>query len=346
MLYAGGGSNDLDHINEISQQAYNAGLSECQNCGRRFLPEKLIIHNRSCRPDNPARRVDDSVNRRNPVLDNSAPLQPTQPAINSDKMAASAPITTHRQTVSRGVGGRPGSSGRGLGARPGSSGRGFGGDQFGGGGVGLPPEDFIPAMMMQCPDCGRSFNEQAYEKHTRICKKVFIDKRKVYDSAEHRAKGCDLEEAPRARKSGLNRGNSTKRIAAVQYSGPGTPVARQSQGQSSFGGQGGNSGATPKWKADSSALRQAMKAARQVSLAQKKAAETGIPLAQLLPPPTAESAAADPIYNSYIQCPTCGRRFNETAGARHIPKCKDIINKPSRLKAHSGAPATTSRRNY
>jgi hypothetical protein len=30
----------------------------------------------------------------------------------------------------------------------------------------------------------------------------------------------------------------------------------------------------------------------------------------------------------YIQCPNCGRRFNQTAGSRHIPRCKDIINRP------------------
>jgi ribosomal protein L37AE/L43A len=194
-------------------------------------------------------------------------------------------------------------------------------------------------MMLQCPDCGRKFNEQAFEKHTRICKKVFVEKRKVFNSAEHRAP----EDAPPKR--ALARGNTTKRIAKVQYDGPGTPSGRQGQ-TGGFGGGGAGGGATPKWKADSSALRQAMKAARQVSLAQKKSLETGIPLTQLLPAPTAASAAADPIYDTYVQCPTCGRKYNQTAGARHIPQCKNIMNKPSRLKAHSGAPATTSRRNY
>ena len=32
-------------------------LSVCQHCGRSFLNEKLLIHNRSCTADNPARRV-------------------------------------------------------------------------------------------------------------------------------------------------------------------------------------------------------------------------------------------------------------------------------------------------
>lgn len=55
----------LDAINAASQESWSAGaLAQCQNCGRKFLPEKLIIHNKSCRVDNPARRVDEPVDRR------------------------------------------------------------------------------------------------------------------------------------------------------------------------------------------------------------------------------------------------------------------------------------------
>ena len=44
-------------------------------------------------------------------------------------------------------------------------------------------------------------------------------------------------------------------------------------------------------------------------------------------------AAPDP---SLVQCPHCGRRFNENAAERHIPKCKDIIAKPNFLKRGNG----------
>lgn len=44
-------------------------------------------------------------------------------------------------------------------------------------------------------------------------------------------------------------------------------------------------------------------------------------------------SAPDP---SFIQCPHCMRRFNETAGARHIPMCANTINKPKFLKAGTG----------
>jgi len=52
-------------------------------------------------------------------------------------------------------------------------------------------------------------------------------------------------------------------------------------------------------------------------------------LANLPPPPKSENP-------DYVQCPHCERKFNETAAERHIPKCKDTIAKPSRLKRGGG----------
>lgn len=43
----------------------------------------------------------------------------------------------------------------------------------------------------------------------------------------------------------------------------------------------------------------------------------------------------------YVQCHHCGRTFNEKAAERHIPKCKDLINKPKRLLKGSGGFAST-----
>lgn len=36
----------------------------------------------------------------------------------------------------------------------------------------------------------------------------------------------------------------------------------------------------------------------------------------------------DEVTNNYVHCKHCGRTFSEIAGARHIPKCENIINKP------------------
>jgi len=63
------------------------------------------------------------------------------------------------------------------------------------------------------------------------------------------------------------------------------------------------------WRQKHTELIEALRNAR----ATKKAMAEGRPL----PPPPAPSLNPD-----YIQCPYCGRRFNETAAERHIPFCK------------------------
>lgn len=41
--------------------------------------------------------------------------------------------------------------------------------------------------MMKCPrGCGRKFREEIVHKHAKICKKVFQNKRKVFDTAQQR----------------------------------------------------------------------------------------------------------------------------------------------------------------
>ena len=47
-------------------------LARCEYCGRTFLPEKLIIHNRSCTAEKPARAVNDPVNRRSSFSSSSS----------------------------------------------------------------------------------------------------------------------------------------------------------------------------------------------------------------------------------------------------------------------------------
>lgn len=111
-------------------------------------------------------------------------------------------------------------------------------------------------------------------------------------------------------------------------------------------------GSMPKWKADSLSFRQAMRMAKAVSMAEKQSKATGVPLHMLLPAANRSMAsrkqgnssktyssgrsnagsgsssigyddfndgfgAVDP---SFIQCPHCGRNYNQKAGERHIPQ--------------------------
>lgn len=46
---AGTGSYDMDAMNEAAWQASQAQLVPCDRCGRTFLPDRLVVHQRSCK---------------------------------------------------------------------------------------------------------------------------------------------------------------------------------------------------------------------------------------------------------------------------------------------------------
>lgn len=82
------GGMSLEEINRISSEAFNtSALNRCEYCGRTFLPEKLVIHNRSCTAEHPARRVTDAVNR------GKSHQSPTTESIsnNDDRIKSSLP---------------------------------------------------------------------------------------------------------------------------------------------------------------------------------------------------------------------------------------------------------------
>jgi predicted nucleic acid-binding Zn ribbon protein len=116
---------------------------------------------------------------------------------------------------------------------------------------------------MKCSECGRSFNSVAYAKHSQICRKVNGSKRKVFDSAKARAKGTEMaayyqqsvKNDRNQRPSGVRRASefSGNSELAAAYNLRDKNKVNQRQSQSSE---------MPKWKRDSLAFRQAMRAAR------------------------------------------------------------------------------------
>ena len=47
---SGDGGDDLDRRNQLAFESSQKQLVPCRNCGRTFLPERLEIHMRSCKP--------------------------------------------------------------------------------------------------------------------------------------------------------------------------------------------------------------------------------------------------------------------------------------------------------
>jgi hypothetical protein len=319
------GFRSLEEENEIINQAWKSNLSQCQNCGRTFLPEKLVIHQRSCTAINPAKSIS-----------NFTRSNPTESCRDSSSSLKSTRMTTEFR----------GDSNR--------AGNGFvddhdddiypmNGSQSKGRKGGLDPYRDTPeyGLLIKCRDCGRNFNPDSYEKHSRICRKVFRSKRKMYDSAKHRAEGTELAAYYDGRRSGGTRASSAMMSAAARSGNSRVGVSSTGVGSSR---NRPRASSVSTWKQQSSAFRDAIRQAKQVSLAEKRSKETGIPLHVLLPANTGSGGRGggfgeSVIDPSYIQCQFCGRSFNQKAAERHIPKCQFIVNKPSRLSGHSGAPS-------
>jgi hypothetical protein len=151
-------------------------------------------------------------------------------------------------------------------------------------------EEITDGPTFPCPDCGRFFAEGPFQRHARICKKVFASKRKVFDSSKKRAEAIpELKEF---------------RVHGRQ---------RESKPEPSH---------SERWREQSNAFRMAMRAARAYS--------------------TNKDAPINPpvIDSSLKQCPNCLRRFSENAALRHIPICKNIVNKPVTLRKGGGMNAS------
>ncbi len=171
-----------------------------------------------------------------------------------------------------------------------------------------PVDESLPQH--ECPDCGRKFNEIAFSKHVKICRKVFVQKRKAFDSTKMRI--GDNQELVKIFTKAQKEERKQQLLAQKQ-------AKKNTEDDAINGGEKAS-----KWKEQSRQFREAMKAAREYS----KAKESGAPL-----PPPPVSSAPDP---SLIPCPHCGRRFNDKAAERHIPQCQNIKAKPNTLKRGSG----------
>ena len=315
----------LEELNNLSFKAFNSNLSTCDYCGRKFIPEKLEIHNRSCTQENPARRVNVSNTSRDNVptssiINSSLPPPSSFSSTTSNLKTTKSNFQTNLQSSS----------------------------------------SFIPAEFIPCPDCGRTFNEIAYSKHSKICKKVFVQKRKVFDSSKARIKGTDLEEfkqfenktnkisksTSKKYPKDINKASSSMminngKVKNVSFSSGFTEEPPSNSSSNS------NSNSSSNWRNQSNSFREAIAAARMIKKAEAFSKSRGIPLHQVLsqddrfamPVP---KSSVDPTYANYVECPTCGRSYNKTAAERHIPQCKNIIHKPSRLISHTGKSATTN----
>jgi hypothetical protein len=161
--------------------------------------------------------------------------------------------------------------------------------------------------MEQCHKCNRKFNVVSFQKHQKICEKVFSGQRKVFNMAAKRLEGTEAEKIAREAKAKTSSGGARR----AQLSATEQPIKAKN---------------AVDWKQKSDMFRNAMKASRDVSKALKEGKE--------LPPMV--PSAPDP---SLIQCEYCSRRFNDKAAERHINFCREKSQRDSFKAPAKRAPA-------
>lgn len=293
------GAYDMEAMNEAAFQASKLQLLECENCGRRFQPDRLGVHQRSCKPGNVAKRIGAAQPSRPGGLDEEydeeyQPLQtqaqtrqqPQIHQIKSNPAANGSSVAPMKKATQIGVANvdslpikKPASN------NPAAIYNNAQDPTASGGGS---------SNLWPCPECGRKFASDRLQVHVATHNKE--KKRKVFDSTKHRVQGTEAESFVLSKKKK-----------------PETKVRPNN------------------WKQKHEEFIAAIRYAKMAGKIEKE----GGSVADLLPPPP---VATNP---DYIQCPYCQRRFNQTAGERHIKSCKNTMNKPKpppNLRGNSNQP--------
>jgi len=172
---------------------------------------------------------------------------------------------------------------------------------LGGAGGGGIPDGMLDELddggpLVPCPDCGRKFKEDRLDRHIKICQKVFVQKRKQFNSAANRLGELD---------------NANALIENAKQ------IEKEKEMHKENKGSVKKDKAVPKWKAQSLAFRQAILAAKGAG-GDAEAQEKADALQAELNEVNEANGGADA---GMTKCPHCGRTFNKEAGERHIAIC-------------------------
>lgn len=190
--------------------------------------------------------------------------------------------------------------------------------------------------LVQCQDCGRSFNQKAFHIHSKSCKKVFMQKRKKFDSAANRLGEFENANELVANAKKIEKEKEKKVQAQDQ--------TENRPGKSAKDTQESNKG-VPAWKKKSMEFRAAMLAAKAASGDEEAISKAATLQSELADIKKDEGdSALDP---DKIKCPHCGRIFNKTAGERHIAICVKTFgskNGGGRLQKGGGVQAASNKK--
>ncbi|KAG8306035.1 hypothetical protein J6590_056710 [Homalodisca vitripennis] len=170
----------------------------------------------------------------------------------------------------------------------------------------LVPDDNgdVPSILLPCVSCNRTFRPEALAKHSKVCEKTLMKKRKKFDSSKQRIQGTDLAEFLPVLPT------FTKKVdkSPVRKIQPPTSCATLSSSSKTS-----LTSPKSKWREKHNELVQTIAAAR-------------------LPPGQAPSPPVK--LTGHEPCPYCERTFGPKAYDRHLEWCRE---KRTRIQPKSPA---------
>lgn len=177
-----------------------------------------------------------------------------------------------------------------------------------------------------CPDCGRNFRADVLEKHKKICKKVFMKKRKVFNSQKKRMVDSEQmslmkygqkneKKMPKLKKN--NWKAQSEEFRSILKANRGLKMPDYGSGMGGFGGMGGMSGmGNMGGGLDRYRGARGNYGSSGYGTGIKNKGKVGMNNAFNQPPQRSV------ISDSFKLCKFCNRRYNDEAFAKHYPGCE------------------------
>jgi len=321
------GRVDLEKVNEAAFQSAQEQLIPCNVCGRTFLPDRLPVHQRSCTASNPARSVlPKKVYERAQTYARSSLSDGNKNALlNEDSYSSnyekerfpgfsreSSKVPQRRPEFQRK---EPTFT---VDAHPNNSA--FDDYHIGNRSAGKGSRRMTGLREANVPKYEGYQNEQESALDTVPCPNCGRGFASNRIQQHHTICVRNQQKKRKVFDSTKHRiqGTEAAKFFTPQKSQKSTPKAKSN------------------WRQQHEDFINSIRAAKKV----KAHMENGGKASDLPPPPPS-------LNPDYVLCQYCTRRFNPTVAERHIPKCKNTINRPAPPKAraldvHKGMPTRQS----
>jgi hypothetical protein len=181
------------------------------------------------------------------------------------------------------------------------------------------PEDGEEEERVECPTCGRRFKEQALPKHAKVCKKVFVNKRKAFDTKQQRILDSDhasLLKQKEIEEKKKKKAGSDNNLAAKKA----------------------------KWKKQSEEFRSILRQANADEAADNFVVTKGNGKdGKNITTVKGNAIVSTPsvLTEDYKLCSMCNRKYNESAYSKHLPTCEKRT-KEANIKSKGKSPSVSN----